>query len=184
MAIGLRLVPYEEKHLKNHFFGSPLLPESMQDFDESVMFLGMVHLPDIASLDKENKLPHEGYLYFFLDTREGSRHLLPIVRYSKEEPAFIVDEFNDELAEDEYKGIEKPVGVEFAEVGDDDEGCKLLGVPCDWNYPDPPKTPLLLSLSHYDEGLSFLSHLDGYTYVFFGPKGHEYDGAYGFYEYS
>ena len=184
-AIGLKFVPYDEKkHLKSHFFGPLLAPKGLDDdLYDSTMFLGMIHLPEIASMDKGNKLPHEGYLYFFLDTEDGYRKLKPIVKYSDKEPEFIIDDFNDELT-DEYPGIDKPVGIEFVEVDEEDEGCKLLGYPCDWNYENPPKTPLLLSISHFDEELNFLPHLDGYTYVFFGPKGHEFDGAYGFYEYS
>ena len=178
-AIGIRFVPYEEsKHFKSHFFGAPLLTKPMLgDFDDQVMFLGMIHLPDIKNLDKENALPHEGYLYFFLDTSGGYRCLSPIVRYVKEEPSAICDDFNELFANEEYPGSDKPRGIEFYEVEEDAEGCKLLGIPCDWNYPDPPARPLLLTLDHYDEGLDFLPQLDGFTYIFFGPKGEEFEGA-------
>ena len=82
-AIGLRFVPYDEKkHLKSHFLGAPAAIPTMQDeFDDGVFFLGMIHLPEIAALDKENKLPHEGYLYFFLDSSGTTRRMTPIVRY-------------------------------------------------------------------------------------------------------
>ena len=185
-AIGLRFVPFDEKrHALNHFLGTPVLPKSlMEDFDDDVLFLGQIRLADIADLDEENHLPHEGYLYFFLDTSETERRLIPIIRYVEEEPNIFIDDFNDRLAKDGYPSADKARGIEFVKVPADDEGCKLLGVPCDWNYETAPKDPLLLQLSHYDEGFNFLPQLDGYTYIFFGPKGRRFDEAYGFYEYS
>ncbi|MCR5078956.1 MAG: hypothetical protein K6B65_03430 [Bacilli bacterium] len=184
-AIGLRFVPYkEEKHLKCHFFGAPVLTPSMQDeFPLSVFFLGMIDLKRIASLDKGNRLPHQGYLYFFFDSKKGCRQLLPIVRYVAEEPTVIVDDFNDRLSVDEFKGIDAPCGVEFFEVEEDAERCKLLGVPCDWNYEDKPERELLLTLDHYDDMLDFLPFLDGFTYIFFGEKD-PFRDAKAFYEYS
>ncbi len=184
-AIGLRIVPYDEKkHLKSHFFGKPLATPSMKgEFDDTVLFLCMIHLTEIAKFDKENKLPHEGYLYFFLDTANTYRQMQPIVRYVKEEPTEIIDDFNAKLAKGQLKGIEEPRGIEFAEVEENDDGCKLLGVPCDWNYQAKPK-PLLLQISHFDEELDFLPELDGFTYVFFGPEDAPFDGATGFCEYS
>ncbi|MBO4541308.1 MAG: hypothetical protein J5736_04960 [Bacilli bacterium] len=185
-AIGLRFVPYDEsKHIKSHFLGAPLAIPSMQgEFADQVFFLGMIHLPEIATLDHDNLLPHEGYLYFFLDSSTTTRHMKPIVRYVKEEPTLIIDDFNSRPALKDIWGIQKAHGIEFEEVDVDSDGCKLLGVPCDWNYQDPPKSPLLLSISHYDEELDFCPELDGYTYIFFGPKGKEFEEAYGFYEYS
>lgn len=185
-AIGLRFVPYDEKkHLKSHFLGAPAAIPAMRDkFDDGVFFLGMIHLPEIAALDKENKLPHEGYLYFFLDSSGTTRRMTPIVRYVKEEPSIVIEDFNLSPKLKGIHGIERPHGIEFEEVDEDYDGCKLLGVPCDWNYPNPPKDPLLLSISHFDEELDFCPELDGYTYIFFGPKGKEFDEAYGFYEYS
>ena len=185
-AIGLRFVPFDnKKHMLNHFLGAPALPKSLvNELGDDVLFLGQIRLADIADLDEENHLPHVGYLYFFLDTSETDRHLLPIVRYSEEEPKVCIDDFNDRFAEDGYLGADKPRGIEFVSVPADAENCKLLGVPCDWNYESAPKSPLLLQLSHYDADLDFLPQLDGYTYVFFGPKGRRFEEAYGFYEYS
>ncbi len=185
-AIGLRFVPYnEDEHLLNHFFGAPILPRGFaEQLDDSLLFLGQIHLPDIEELDSENRLPHFGNLYFFLDTSDGKRHLRPVIVHSEATPVELSDDFNEAFAEGNYPNTDIAWGIEFVEVDEDDEGCKLLGVPCDWNYENPPKTPLLLSISHFDEDLSFLEELDGYTYIFFGPKGHEFDGAYGFYEYS
>ena len=185
-AIGLKFVPYDEKkHIRNHFLGPAVLPEFLADeFDDDVMFLGMVHLPDIAELDEENHLPHIGYLYFFLDTSRTNRQLGPIVIYSEEEPTICFDDFNNTIAAGECPGADIPHGVEFEKVPGNAEGCKLLGVPCDWAYEKAPKEPLLLQISHFDEELDFLPQLDGFTYIFFGPKGKRFEGATAFHEYA
>ena len=184
-AIRLKFVPYDDKkHLLNHFFGHPVVPEGLLDgLDDTVFFLGMIHLPDIADLDPDYRLPHEGNLYFFLDTKDTTRKMRPIVIHSEKEPKEIIDDFNEDLAK-EIPCLQYPVGVEYELVKKDAECCKLLGVPCDWNYAEPPASKLLLQISHYDEDIEFLPELDGFTYIFFGEEGHEFDQAYGHYEYS
>ncbi len=184
-AIGIRFVPYDKKkHLTNHFFGKPVCPKGMEgEFDDQVLFLGMIHLPEIVPFDKENRLPHTGYLYFFLDV-SNPRRMDPIVRYVETEPEVIIDDYNHLLALEGFSGIETPRGIAFEEVEADAEGCKLLGVPCDWNYPDPPKSDLLLTLDHISEELNFQVQLNGFTYIFFGPKGEEFSGVYGYGEYD
>ncbi|MCR4561763.1 MAG: DUF1963 domain-containing protein [Bacilli bacterium] len=183
-AIGLRFVPYDEtKHIKCHFFGNPVLPKDINpNFDDSVMFLGMIDLKEIGYLHDGDMLPLDGYLYFFLDTSGSCYKLKPILLYSKNEPTVVIDDFNLGLDEGQYKGISIPRGIEFYEVEENADCCKLLGTPYDWNYEEEPK-PLLLSLNHFDEGLNFLSFIDGYTYIFFGEKGKELSEATLFGEY-
>ena len=185
-GIQLKFKPCEGEKLPNSYFlGAPVLPKGTgEEISDDEMFLGVIHLPDIAAIDIDNLLPHQGYLYFFLDTSGTSRHLVPIVRYSIVEPSVMIDDFNKKIEDEEFHDITKSFAVSFEACEADAEGCKLLGVPCDWNYPTPPKDPLLLTISHFDEVLDFLPELDGYTYVFFGPEGARFDGAYGFYEYS
>ena len=184
-AIGLRFVPYEEsKHADCHFLGGPLLPKSLVDcFGDEVLFLGMIDLEKVAEFDADNVLPHHGHLYFFFDTKRSYRKLEPLFRYSKAELDVMVDDFNEAFLE-ECPNATTPLGIEFCLVDEDAEGCKLLGVPCDWNYPDPPKGKLLLTVSHYDAELDFLPVLDGFTYVFFGPEGKSLEEAYCHYEYA
>lgn len=186
-AIGIRFVHYDEsKHAINHFFGAPLLTEELKEemnAHPDVFFLGSINLKDIAELDEENHLPHVGYLYFFFDASDSYRQLKPIVRYSEEEPTIWVDDFNESFSE-VCAGVEEPIGIEFEAVEGNSDECKLLGVPCDWNYPSPPKEPLLLQIDHYDDGLAFLEFLDGYTYVFFGPRGKRFEGVTAHYEYA
>lgn len=184
-AIGIRFVPFLEDS-KNHpsrFFGPLICPEEIFNQVDDLLFLGMIHLPEIAELDKENRLPHKGYLYFFMDVEEGYRRMMPYVFYSEKEPELCCDDFNEPFIE-EYGKVHRPIGIEFYETDADASGCKLFGEPYDWNYADPPKTKLLLTISHMDEELNFLPQLDGFTYIFFGEEGNEFEGAYAFYEYS
>ena len=184
-AIGMRFAPYDgDEHGRSYFFGDPIVPADMvEGIPDEILFLGMIYLPEIAEFDKENKLPHEGYLYFFLDTSATSRQLRPIVRHTLQEPTHLIDDFNESF-EEEYPGVTLKRGIEFFLTEEAADDCKLLGKPCDWNYPKPPKAPLLVTISHYDEGLDFLPQLDGYTYFFFGPEGHEFDQVSAFYEYA
>lgn len=50
------------------FFGDPVVPYGWQEiFSDDVIFFAPIKFSDIALLDTENKLPHTGYFYLFLD---------------------------------------------------------------------------------------------------------------------
>ena len=69
-AIGIRINKADGKHDfgASKFFGAPGMPAEWQErFSEDVIFFGQIRLSDIAEFDTENKLPHTGYLYLFLD---------------------------------------------------------------------------------------------------------------------
>lgn len=167
MAIGLRIKQDVENIEPNasKLLGSPVLPEGwLEKLDPSVIFLLQVNLSDIKDLDKDNVLPHEGYLYFFLDTVEGEYDLKPIVRYFKGEPLEVVENFNEVV--DGYEEYVKEYPVEFFECEDDASGTRLLGVPADWNYAEEPRR-LLLQFDPLDPGLGIFENIDGLFYFFF-----------------
>ena len=165
-AIGMRLHTAPVSPTDSRFFGDPTIPEAWSnDFDEDVMFFCQIRLADLAELDTEGVFPHTGYLYIFLDTRNGDYELEPIVRYYAGEPDTIIDGFNE--AVEEYEQYNHAIGITFCESEIDADGCRLLGIPSDWNYAEEPPH-LLMQIDHLDETLSFLSHLDGFTYLFFG----------------
>lgn len=165
-AIGMRLSKGAVEPDASKFFGDPTIPGAWRDdFHEDVMFLAQIRLEEIAPFDSEGVLPHTGYLYVFLDTREGEYDLVPIVRYFDGEPDTIVEDFNASVVE--YERYVEPLGISFFESEVDADGCKLLGVPSDWNYEEEPPH-LLLQIDHMDETLGFLPQLDGFTYLFFG----------------
>ncbi len=148
------------------FLGNPTLPEKWLDkFADTVIFLLQIRLSDIASLDKENKLPHEGYLYIFLDTTNSEYSLTPIVKYYKGEPDHVLSGFNEIV--DGYEEYNEDYLIEFSECDDYESGNKLLGKPNDWNYADEPNE-LLFQFDPLDSDMGIFSHLDGLIYFFFG----------------
>lgn len=169
-AIGIRVREAREGDSlgASKFFGSPTIPNSWLDkediIDETVIFFCQIRLEDIAEFDKENRLPHEGYLYIFLDTKDGPRHLSPIVHYSSIEPDTVIDEFNTEVPE--YEKFTKEWIMEFYESGDDEQNTRLFGVPWDWNYEkEPPK--MFMQFDPLDSDMGFLDYIDGMLYFFF-----------------
>jgi hypothetical protein len=168
MAIGIKVkkAPADYDLGASKFFGTPTVPLAWEgDFYEDEIFLCQINLADIARLDKENRLPHTGYLYIFLHTDGGDYELEADVRYFDGEPELAIDDFNLEV--EGYERFNDAYLMEFCEV-DDGEACtRLLGVPSDWNYEDkPPK--LLLQFDPLDSDMEFLNHLDGFLYFFFG----------------
>ena len=151
---------------KSKFFGDPALPLSLVDsFNGTTMFLCQVCLEDIALFDPENRLPHQGMAYVFLDTVDGKYNLKPIVLFTEEKPEVVVDSFNEEVPG--FEQYTEALAMTFSAAAEDAEGIRFLGVPSDWNYPNPAPE-LFLQLDPYDEDLNFLSELDGFIYFFFG----------------
>ena len=168
MAIGIKVkkAPVDYDLGASKFFGTPTVPLAWEgDFYEDEIFLCQINLADIAHLDKENRLPHAGYLYIFLHTDGGDYNLEADVRYFDGDPELAIDDFNLEV--EGYERFNDAYLMEFCEVDDDEDCTHLLGVPSDWNYEDtPPK--LLLQFDPLDSEMGFLDHLDGFLYFFFG----------------
>ena len=168
MAIGIKVkkAPSDYDLGASRFFGSPTVPLTWDgDFYEDEIFLCQIRLEDISRLDKENRLPHTGYLYIFLRTGGGDYDLEADVRYFDGEPELAIDDFN--LAVRGYEKFGDAYLMEFCEVGDSEACTRLLGVPSDWNYESEPPM-LLLQFDPLDSEMGFLDHLDGFLYFFFG----------------
>ena len=147
------------------FFGTPTVPLAWEeDFDDDEIFLCQIRLSDIAELDRENRLPHTGYLYIFLHTEDGKYHLGADVRYHDSEPDLAIDDFN--AAVEDYERYTEAYLMEFSEVDEDEICTRLFGVPSDWTHEDaPPK--LLMQYDPLDSQIGFLDSLDGFVYFFF-----------------
>ena len=155
------------------FLGSPVLPDSMvDDFDQDTIFLLQLRLSDLKDLDKENKLPHEGYLYVFLDVSNSEYSMQPIVRYTKEEPTTCLNGFNDIV--DGYEKFVDDYLIEFEECDDYEGGNKLFGRPNDWNYGEDPRD-LFFQFDPLDSEMGIFSHLDGLIYLFFGEDKSDFE---------
>lgn len=135
------------------WWGNPDLPPQMEypmmkyteadgsEAEYPLTFVCQIDCADIAGLDAEGKLPHEGMLYFFaaIDGFVGYESpcsagkgrwdkQLAVVKYSKAvnmetfNSCILVDDEDNELAEPE-------MAVEFSACDDRDGGFRLLGLP-------------------------------------------------------
>ena len=164
MAIKLTL-KHSERVLfcGSKWWGDPDMPENMQyptievtedgeTFDYPLTFVCQINCEDIAALDPDNKLPHEGMLYFFAaldkwigydspttnDHGEWSKGHF-VVKYAK---AINFETFQScMLVDDEDQALtERELEIVFSECSDDEKCIKLLGTPSDpavtQKYPD------------------------------------------------
>lgn len=185
-AIKMKLLKprgaYDES--QSRFFGDPAIPAWMEDeIEEDEVFLAQIRLSDIATLDTENILPHEGWLYFFIKAEDGSAWTpkQAVVRYSREEPAIVLLDFNAESTIPDVMNETWLINFEVAEEAA--SGMKLLGVPFDWNYADPAPQ-LLLQYDPLDSPSSFLEEMDGVAYFFAGKDMEKFTDAVWHAEYS
>ena len=168
MAIKLRLHKASGKYDlgASKFLGSPVLPQRwLNIFNDQTIFLMQLRLSDIKDLDEDNVLPHEGYLYIFLDVSNSEYSLKPIVKYTKSAPTHCLNGFNDIV--DGYEQYVDDYLIEFEKCDDYENGNKLLGKPNDWNYANEPNA-LLLQFDPLDSEMCIFSHLDGLIYFFIG----------------
>ena len=134
------------------WWGDPDMPEHMEyptievtedgeTYDYPLTFVCQINCEDIATLDTEGKLPHEGMLYFFAaldkwlgydsptqnDFGEWSKGHL-VVKYAKTinfetfQSRILVDDQGQSLTEPEMQ-------ISFELCDDDAECIKLLGIP-------------------------------------------------------
>ncbi len=151
------------------FFGDPTVPLAWEDkFEEDLIFFGQIRLSDIAHLDIENRLPHRGYLYFFLDTEMYPYY--PMIEYYDGEPELIIDEFN--AAVPEFAHLTDSWEMEFLPGDSKADGIRLLGESasecgCDGK--------ILLQFDPLEADMGFLDHIDGYAYFLFGKDETNFD---------
>ena len=165
-AIRLKVKKAEGKHDlgTSKFLGSPTLPEEMvNEFNGNVLFLLQINLEEIKDLDKENRLPHHGYLYVFLDTTDDY-NLVPIVRYYDGEPTCVVGDFNSTVPE--FEQFVDEWLISFSECEDSETGNKLFGCPADWNYQEEPRE-LFLQFDPLDSEMGLFDYFDGLLYLFY-----------------
>ena len=100
-----------------------------------------------------------------MDTANSEYSLVPIVRYTKQEPTTVLQGFNDIV--DGYEQFVDDYLISFETCDDYEGGNKLLGKPNDWNYAEEPND-LLLQFDPLDSEMGLFSHLDGLIYLFLG----------------
>lgn len=181
MAIRLNLNKTERiLFCSSKWWGDPDMPENMQyptvevtedgeTYDYPLTFICQINCEDIAPYDKENRLPHEGMIYFFAAIDEWLGYESPtgqgtgewpkgyyVVKYAKAinfetfQTCMMVGDEDEQLTESELE-------IVFSECDDDALGLKLLGVPAGEKarsgYPD--LSNLLQLVSDATGGISF-----------------------------
>ena len=173
MAIKLSLQPTERiLFCGSKWWGDPDMPQNMeypsievtedgQTYDYPLTFICQINCEDIAPFDPENRLPHEGMLYFFAaidkwlgydsltsnDSGEWSRGHF-VVKYAKNinfetfQSCMMVGEEGESLTEPELE-------ICFEQCEDDAEGIKLLGVSS--NAQVTEKYPGMINLLQLDK---------------------------------
>ncbi len=146
------------------FFGAPTVPEGWADrYEEDIIFLGQIRLSDIAHLDTENKLPHTGYLYFFVDTELYP--YFPMCEYYDGEPNILIEDFNE--LDPAFAHLTEEWLMTFSEDDDVPSGFRLLGEPAG---EVDHEGDLLLQYDPLEAPMGFLDSVDGYVYFFFGKQ--------------
>lgn len=136
------------------WWGDPDMPANMEyptievtedgeTYDYPLTFLCQINCEDIASFDPDNKLPHEGMLYFFAAIDRWHGYDSPtandrgewtkghcVVKYAK---AINFETFNTcMLTDDDDQSLTDPeLEIIFSECADDAPVCRLLGNPTD-----------------------------------------------------
>ena len=158
------------------FFGSPCLPTADDPYPDDGVFFAQIRCEDLRDLDPECRLPHEGYLYFFLDAEMyPSDDLYMMVNHTLEEPKYILDDYNEEC---NIKGLTDTYVITFEKVDAGYSGTKLLGYPSNDVDDNGDRGGLLLQYDPLEFDVPFLSTCDGYAFVFFGDgEENKFSGA-------
>lgn len=170
-AIKIRITKAEGEHDPgaSKFFGAPVIPgEWLNFFAEDIIFFAQLRLSDIAALDTENKLPHTGYLYLFLDTEMFPYQAMAF--YYDGEPNTVVDDFNE--AEPQFAHLCEDWLMSFEPADEMSDGIRLFGVPSS-GYDGGGE--LLLQFDPLEADTGFLENIDGYAYFFFGEDRSDLD---------
>lgn len=185
MAIKLSLSKTEEcLFCKSKWWGNPDIPEGFS-FDDSLMFLCQIRCEDLVSLDKENRLPHKGMLYFFCDIPyylgfyddfeppHGRLWDSDYVRVYYVEDV-VEKAFRQIIFDDDFLPMIQERKIEFVQTNEEDYGHKLLGSPCqfeyeDWDEPCQGWINLLQIDSDEDDDYNLMFMDMGVLYVIINP---------------
>lgn len=163
-AIGIKVKKSEGEHDlgASKFFGSPVIPTEWENmFSDDIIFFAQFRLSDIAELDLENKLPHTGYLYIFLDIEFYPYQAFTY--YYDGEPNLVIDDFNE--IEPRFAHLNEDWLMSFEATDTAADGIKMFGTPSSGYGEDEE---LFLQFDPLAENMGFLDNIDGYAYLFFG----------------
>ncbi len=107
------------------FFGSPTMPEewlSDGTVGDDDFFFCQLKLSEFAKYDKENNVPHKGFIYIFLTENDGK--YIPNICYCEDEPDTLIDDFNAGF--DFLGDVETEYSIDFFETDDNTDGTRIL----------------------------------------------------------
>ncbi len=173
IKIKLEKAAGEYDYGRSKFFGDPTIPAEWEDrFEEDVLFFAQLRLEELAPYDKENRLPHKGYLYLFLDTAQYPPDVW--VDYYDGEPDTLVEDFN--ALDPENAHLTQAYLMSFEECDESESCTRLFGLPSS-EFEDEDGEPLLLQFDPLDTPIGFLEQIDGYAYVFYDTARKDLNGA-------
>ena len=149
----------EDLFMKSKWWGNPDMPEKFEVPDD-LTFVCQIRCDEIAALDRDNRLPHRGMLYFFaaLDYYFGNfdSYSPEDMYWSKDDvKVFYVEDIENQVFEqvvfvddDDNPVAMKELKISFSEADAHCDGNKLLGEPYnreweDWDAPYNGWTELL-----------------------------------------
>ncbi len=107
------------------FFGSPTMPEewlSDGTIGDEDFFFCQLKLSEFKAYDKENLLPHKGFIYFFLSEADGN--FIPNIRYHEKEPDTLIDDFNAGF--EDLGDVETEFSIDYFETEEAPDGTGIL----------------------------------------------------------
>ena len=144
MAIKINIQPTQNSLVgQSHWWGFPDLNESVDwpanEDGDLLTFICQIRLEEIAHLDSEGLLPHEGMMWFFADMDyflgDMDARCNGIGEWQRDSYKVIYKKEVDELHTHEYYWEDGSLAVleaekiAFEDAGDEDFGFKLLGMP-------------------------------------------------------
>ena len=144
MAIKINIRPTQDSLVgQSHWWGFPDLPESVDwpanNDGDLLTFICQIRMDEIAQFDSEGLLPHEGMMWFFADMDyflgDMDARCNGIGEWQRDSYKVIYEKEVDELHTHEYYWEDGSLAVleaeriAFEDVGEEDFGFKLLGMP-------------------------------------------------------
>ena len=144
MAIKINIRPTQDSLVgQSHWWGFPDLPESVDwpanNDGDLLTFICQIRMDEIAQFDPEGLLPHEGMMWFFADMDyflgDMDARCNGIGEWQRDSYKVIYQKEVDELHTHEYYWEDGSLAVleaeriTFEDVGEEDFGFKLLGMP-------------------------------------------------------
>ncbi len=138
------------------FFGSPTMPEEWLGdgtVGDEDFFFCQLRVSEFKGFDEGGLAPQVGFIYFFLTFKDGM--FVPNVRYCKDEPDTIIDDFNAGF--DFLGDTEAEYSIDYCKKDSNEDGTAL--------FIDKGDNVILLQYDPLDDNMpSFLANTEKIAY--------------------